>query len=380
MQELAPDQAFSAALRAAPEDLLSGPIGLAVSGGSDSLALMHLASGWARLRGAKLLVLTVDHGLRAEAAQEAAFVAAAARGLNLEHQTLRWTSPVPRQSAARRARHALLASALRRAGGRLLLTGHTADDQAETFLMRARQGSGWYGLAAMRDWSMSPVWPEGAGVWIGRPLLTVRRAALRQMLIGQGGRWVDDPSNANPAFERARVRALLSAHPGLTGRLLALQHRFALLRSLEDLALAQWLGARVSCPEAGPVTASLGDLPPERAARALGILIQCVSGRETPPRSEALASMAARMRDAGFRGATLGHVRLRPRKGQFVLEPETSGPGAAPAPDEIRARITSFRRLFINSAQDIAAGSGKESFLRDLAPILPETDFTPCET
>ncbi|MFN7179968.1 tRNA lysidine(34) synthetase TilS [Hyphomonas sp.] len=376
MQELAPEAALTAALGAVPGDILSGPVGLAVSGGSDSLALMHHAAGWASARGMKLLVLTVDHGLREGSATEADDVAAAARRLNLDHQTLRWAEPVPRQSAARRARHALLASALKAAGGHLLLTGHTADDQAETFLIRARQGSGWYGLACMRDLSLSPVWPEGAGVWIARPLIRSRRSTLRRYLEGQGAGWTEDPSNLNPDFERVRVRALLAGHPGLTGRVLALQARFALLRVVEDAALADWTGNAVTSQEGGGITARFAGLPPDRAARALGVLIQCVSGRGTPPRSEALVALSARLETPGFRGATLGGVRLRPGKAETLLRPEAARAGQAPSDGEIRARMAAFRRLYINSSQDIAAGSGKESFLRDLAPILPATDFS----
>ena len=362
---------FDAALGAVPEDLVTGPIGLAVSGGSDSLALLHLAHQWARPRGAKLLVLTVDHRLRPAAAAEAAEVARLAGELGLAHQTLAWDAPVGRQSAARRARHALLAGALRAAGGHLLLTGHTADDQAETVLMRARQGSGWYGLAGMRALSLSPVWPEGEGVWIARPLLGETREDLRTWLDGQGGGWIEDPSNTNPAFERVRVRTRLAASRALKARTLACQQHFADLRRLEDALLANWLGRHVHIGADGTVIAHLADLPPERAARGLGVLLQCVAGRETPPRSEALLDLAARsLAVPAFRGATLGGVRLRPSRAGLKLAPEPGARQNPPSPEALTARINAFRRLFINSAQEFVAGAGKESFLQGLAPIL----------
>ena len=362
---------FGAALGAVPEDLVAGPIGLAVSGGSDSLALLHLAHQWARPRGAKLLVLTVDHRLRPAAAAEAAEVARLAGELGLAHQTLAWDAPVGRQSAARRARHALLAGALRAAGGHLLLTGHTADDQAETVLMRARQGSGWYGLAGMRALSLSPVWPEGEGVWIARPLLGETREGLRTWLDGQGGGWIEDPSNTNPAFERVRVRARLAASRALKDRTLACQQHFADLRRLEDALLANWLLRHVHIGADGTVIAHLADLPPERAARGLGVLLQCVAGRETPPRSEALLDLAARsLAVPAFRGATLGGVRLRPSRAGLKLAPEPGARQNPPSPEALTARINAFRRLFINSAQEFVAGAGKESFLQGLAPIL----------
>lgn len=370
MRQLRPDAGFAAALRALPATLLEGPVGLAVSGGSDSLALLHLAHQWAALRGVKLLVLTVDHRLRPEAAGEAARVADAACALGHEHQTLAWDTPVARQSAARRARHALLAGALRRAGGRLLLTGHTASDQAETVLMRIRQGSGWYGLAGMREASLSPVWPEGQGVLVARPLIGETREHLRVWLKARGLSWIDDPSNENSAFERVRVRRLLAETPGLAARVLALQHGFAALRAIEDRALARWIDGSVRTGP-GRVSADLSALPAERAARALGVLIQCVAGRETAPRSEALAGLAGRvLAPEGFAGATLGGVRFRPVRGGIALSAEDATVTNPPGEPEIAARLAAFRTIFLNSPQDFAAGSGKESFLRDLDPIL----------
>jgi tRNA(Ile)-lysidine synthase len=344
---------FDAALGAVPEDLRTGPVGLAVSGGSDSLALLHLARRWAAGRGQSLRVLTVDHRLRPEAAVEAQRVAALCQALGLAHQTLAWEAPVARQSAARRARHALLASALRAEGGQLLLTGHTATDQAETVLMRARQGSGWYGLAGMRRLSLSPVWPEGEGIWIARPLLGETRDTLRDWLQREGEAWIDDPSNTNPAFERIRVRRLLAGADGLHDRALVCQQGFARLRAVEDAFLARWL-LDVGVVTDGSASIRLAGLPPERAARALGLALQCVGGRETPPRSESLAGLAARIAaPSGFRGATLGGVRLRPRRTGLRLSAEPAS-GISPVdPGLLAARITAMARLFINSAQEL---------------------------
>jgi len=377
VQELDLPSRFTAALDAVPAGLRAGPIGLAVSGGSDSTALLHLAHRWAKARGAQLAVFTVDHHLRAGSAAEAEQVAAAARGLGLAHQTLHWADPAPRQSAARRARHALLASALRAAGGGLLLTGHTADDQAETFLMRARQGSGWYGLAGMRTLALSPVWPEGAGVWIARPLLDETRADLRRWLTGQGQGWADDPSNDNAAFERVRVRARLSRSGEMSQRVLRCQGGFARLRRLEDAALADWLARAVRVNTDGGLVAAFAGLRPERAARGLGVLVQCAGGHETPPRSSSLADLAGRILDpAGFRGATLGRVCLRPAGGHIVFSPDPGSPGAPTDPARLMARIDAFRTLFLNSAQELTGLTGKESFLQGLTPIFtPEPDF-----
>lgn len=377
MQELALQARFAAALEAVPPGLRAGPIGLAVSGGSDSIALLTLARDWAVSRGASLLVLTVDHRLRPGSAAEAVQVASLAVDLGLTHRTLCWDAPVPRQSAARQARHALLAGALREAGGQLLLTGHTATDQAETVLMRARQGSGWYGLAGMRPLSLSPVWPEGAGIWIARPLLSETREALRGWLEGQGRDWIDDPSNTNTAFERVRTRMKLTASGGaLLRRTLACQRGFARLRSLEDALLANWLARDVQVGANASLTARLDGLAPERAARGLGVLLQCVSGRETAPRSTGLADLAGRCPAPGFRGATLGGVTVRPGRAGLILSPEAGVAADAPDSAALAARVTSFQRLFINSAQEFASCSGKESFLQGLVPIFPSNSVS----
>ncbi|MGA1342441.1 MAG: tRNA lysidine(34) synthetase TilS [Hyphomonas sp.] len=379
MRQLTPQGRLDAVLSAQAVIPSEGPVGLAVSGGSDSLALLHLTHNWAAPRGVRLLVLTVDHRLRAEAAGEAQAVCAIARALGHDHQTLAWAAPQARQSAARRARHALLARALRGAGGRLLLTGHTACDQAETVLMRIRQGSGWYGLAGMREVSLSPVWPEGQGIRIVRPLIGETRAGLRDGLLALGQAWFDDPSNDNLAFERIRMRRLLGRLPGLQARILALQKGFAVLRAIEERALACWLEASVRL-DTGQVLADFSTLPPERAARALGLLVQCVSGRETAPRSEALAALASRILcPEGFAGATLGGVRLRPVRGRIALSAEAVRITKPPGEAEIAARLTAFRAVFLNLTQDFAAGSGKESFLREEAPILKKEFPLLCE-
>ena len=192
-------------------DWKSAPaIVLAVSGGPDSMALMWLAARWrsALARGPRLVAVTVDHGLRTEAAREARDVKRLARSLEVPHRTLRWTGAKPKTglpAAARAARYRLLAQAARSNGATHILTAHTRDDQAETLLMRMLRGSGIAGLAAMTRVS------EREGLWLARPLLDVSKAQLVATLNRARINFADDPTNRDVSYTRPRLRALMPA-------------------------------------------------------------------------------------------------------------------------------------------------------------------------
>ena len=181
---------------------------LAVSGGPDSIALMWLAARWRRTlrRGPRLIAVTVDHGLRPEAAREARDVKRLAKHLDLPHRTLRWSGAKPKTgvpAAAREARYRLLAEVARAGGATHILTAHTRDDQAETLLMRMLRGSGIAGLAAMARQS------ERDGVWLAHPLLNVPKSQLIATLNKAKIAFADDPTNRDTNFTRPRLRALM---------------------------------------------------------------------------------------------------------------------------------------------------------------------------
>jgi tRNA(Ile)-lysidine synthase len=204
-------------------------LGLAVSGGGDSMAMLYLTHNWTRTYGVRLWVVTVDHGLRPESAAEAAMVAEECAILGWPHATLRWhwsgTGNV--QDAARRARLSLIDRW--RGDVRHVLFAHTRDDQAETVLMRLARGAGVDGLSGMRP--VRDIAPHARavprmtsadvtgdaphrhraqpGFKVVRPCLEMGRDELRHYLRVLKGRWVDDPSNENSDFERVRVRKLL---------------------------------------------------------------------------------------------------------------------------------------------------------------------------
>lgn len=182
-------------------------IGIAVSGGADSVALLLLASA---ARPGRVEAATVDHGLRPEARDEALAVSRTCERLGIRHAVLTasWPDPPDRaiQERARRKRYRLLSYWVEERGLGALATGHHADDQAETLLMRLARGSGVRGLAAMRPRSIT----TGSHVRLIRPLLGWRRKELEQVCADAGIRPVDDPSNEDGRFERVRVRQALS--------------------------------------------------------------------------------------------------------------------------------------------------------------------------
>jgi|SRR5882724_5219965 len=202
---------------------------LAVSGGPDSIALMWLVARWRRAlaRGPHLVVVTVDHGLRPEAAREAREVKHLARAIDVPHRTLRWSDAKPHTgvpAAAREARYRLLAKAARAAGATHILTAHTRDDQAETLLMRMMRGSGIAGLSAMARET------ERGGVQLARPFLNVSKSRLIATLKKAKIDFTDDPTNRDMNFTRPRIRALmprLAAEGGDARNLARLASRLA---------------------------------------------------------------------------------------------------------------------------------------------------------
>lgn len=182
-------------------------IGLAVSGGPDSLALLLLA---AAVRPGQVEAATIDHGLRPEARDEAAMVADVCSSLGVPHATLtaRWSEPPETaiQERARHQRYSLLGYWAQERGLDVLVTAHHAEDQAETLLMRLARGAGVKGLAGMRPRSVSP----GVHMRLVRPLLFWRRAELKQICREAGLTPAADPSNEDQKYERVRVRKALA--------------------------------------------------------------------------------------------------------------------------------------------------------------------------
>ncbi|WP_299361437.1 tRNA lysidine(34) synthetase TilS [uncultured Paracoccus sp.] len=282
-------------------------LGIALSGGGDSTALMHLAAEWARPRGIVLRAATVDHGLRPGSAAEAEEAGRAARRLGIAHEVLRWTGPGGGNlmAQARAARLELLAAWAGQQGIGAVALGHTRDDQAETVLMRMLRGAGVDGLSGM-----APARRSHGILWL-RPLLATGRAELRDLLRQRGATWTDDPTNDDPRYDRARLRQIMAA--------LDLPAE-ALARSADNLRAARVALYHAAREVARGFAADRGTLclprqafasaPAELQRRVIVAGLQWVAGAEHPPRHDAIAAVLGSL--AQDRQATLAGVIVSP--------------------------------------------------------------------
>ncbi|UYN98151.1 MAG: tRNA lysidine(34) synthetase TilS [Devosia sp.] len=335
---LTPDLGDPAALEALFRPAASHKaIGLAVSGGPDSLALMLLAQRWAESLGAsapRFIVYAVDHQLRPEAADEVAMVARHAAELGLSFRGLTWTGDKPSsglQEAARQARYGLIRDAMAAEGVDLLLTAHHRADQAETVLMRLAHGSGMEGLKGMSARSMVD------GLDLFRPLLDVEPAALARIVEAAGWQAAQDPSNTDTDYERVRWRKLLPAlaAEGLDAATLS---RFAQRMGEADRALADLTDAAfaemVQLDGFGAASLPGKDLlalSPAIGRRLLARIVNIVGGRQKPHALGQVERLYEQLETEGLaRGVTLLGAIVRKRGDALTISRE---PGRALPPD-----------------------------------------------
>ena len=294
---------------------------LAVSGGSDSIALMRLAKCWVdrNSTGLTLSVLTVDHRLRPESAEEAMRAGEWAQAIGLRHHVLAWEGEKPEtgiQARAREARYGLMALWCRNNDAGLLLTGHTLDDQAETVLMRLERSlspGSLAGIAAEGHWN---------GLRLLRPLLKARRQALRDYLTAIGQDWIEDASNADLRFERVRARQALNGldgHGVTPERLAALAEASARTGELLDRLTGTWLSRWLKEEDAGichaPKEPFLA-LPEPLQQHILARIVGHYGGGQAQPEPDELRRLARWVSEGPVR-CTLGGALMGRRKNGF---------------------------------------------------------------
>ncbi len=297
------------------------PAAVAVSGGSDSLALMLLLRDWAKAQRRKLpVVLSVDHGLRPESAAEARQVVRWAKKLGLSGHVLASNDPAPVadvEASARRLRYGLIGAFAKSHKLAAVYVAHTRDDQAETILLRLARGSGVDGLAGMRECAPFPEIGFGP-LWLARPLLGFDRRALRAFLVARGQRWIEDPMNADARFARVRVRL---AWPGLAPlgltpeRLVETAAHLARAREALDI-VSQAVLARACQPCRGGFALdpqALASAPAELGLRALAKILMATTLNPYRPRFDRLSALFTAITEGSLGGGrTLHGCRIAP--------------------------------------------------------------------
>jgi tRNA(Ile)-lysidine synthase len=239
-----------------------------------------------------------------------------------------------------------LATWARDRGASIVALGHTRDDRIETFLMRARQGSRWHGLAGPLPLASSPAWPEGDGVKLGRPLLAFGREELRARLTSTSVEWIEDPSNSADRFERVRVRALIADLAPSTGqKALRVMDGLAQMRAAVLCEARTALARLETSPEGAWLAADqLSALGQEARVRLVEALVMAAGSAETQPRREAVDRLVHRLAlsNASSGGVTLSGARIRWEAGpdariSFAQAPARSGMAEGVGPSWTRA-------------------------------------------
>jgi tRNA(Ile)-lysidine synthase len=336
-------------------------VAVAVSGGPDSMALLVLAADEAMKSGRSVHAVTVDHGLRADAKDEAAQVAAWAKTLGVAHTTLTHAGDLPVasiQSEARDIRYGLMGQWCAANNIAALMVAHTRDDQAETLLLRLARGSGVDGLSGMAaDISRD-------GLRIIRPLLDVPGADLLSLLEDRDQAYIDDPSNRDDRHARVRMRALrpLLEAEGLTAQRLAeTAGRLSVARD----ALAGWTQAHL----AGCVTFDVGgwaqfdrrqlvNVPMEIGLRSVSRIVMAVGGGVYPPRLHHTRALLERLGAEEFSGATLGGVRFVTHRSGVLAFREARAMAEPVSVDGVSPLVWDHRfEVSIADAKDVERGS-----------------------
>lgn len=279
------------------------------------MAMLQLA---AEVGGRGFAVVTVNHGLRSEAADEATMVAETCARFGLEHSVLHWQGwdgSGNLQDRARDARYRLISDWARGQSINGILLAHTVEDQAETFLMRLARAAGVDGLSAMSDRVVG-------GVRFHRPLLAAKRADLRAYLTAKRLTWAEDPSNDDPSYDRVRVRALTGAltQIGLTpANLTQVADNLAQARDALNWAVQGFAQEHVQMvgPDLTIEAQAFGRLPTELKRRLLVHALRWMSGADYAPRRASVAGLIREI-DKG-QGTTLHGTRLTQRKGRLWL-------------------------------------------------------------
>ena len=294
---------------------------VAVSGGSDSLGLLIALVESVKIlqrNDISLFAATIDHALRPESVAEAQLVANLCGTLNIPHQIATWSAEKPKTgipAAARLARYHLLSAIAENISATCIVSGHTLNDQQETIAMRAdRSTPDSIGLSGMADAMLF-----NRKIWVARPFLDVSRSEIRNYLLDRNIAWIDDPTNTNDAYERARVRKTLAGGPqSNTEDRTTPESRHQISHAIATFLFrhAEVLNQTITIVDR---SACQGDLS---GARALAILLAIMGGRSHVPGRDLIAKLTSTLHSDASMTLTLSRSVLTFRKDKIYITRE----------------------------------------------------------
>ncbi len=301
-------------------------IAVAVSGGSDSMALTILANNWAKKNNVKFTALTVDHNLRPESKSEAETVHKWCEKYNIHHEILTYMGKIPTsniEAVAREYRYELLTNYMKENGIDSLFIAHNQDEQCETFFLNLARGSGVYGLCGM------PVISERFGIKIIRPMLIFTKSEIKEYLTSITQDWIEDPSNFDTKYKRVRIRNLKDLMNSLdlsNKRLIDTMNNMERVRNSVEFFVSECIKKSVISNNSKVIIdrEELLYYPEEIVLRALAKLIKDFSSAEYPARLESLENLYSKIKNTSLnKGITLSKVKISFDKAKnIVLESE----------------------------------------------------------
>lgn len=303
-------------------DIKGAKVAVAVSGGSDSMALCVLLDRFAQEYGGELYAVTIDHQLRNDSSSEAAKVKEILRTLGINHQIIPWTGPKPTsniQEEARISRYNLLTDYCYSYNIDYLATGHQKNDQAENFIIRAEHGSGIYGLAGI------PRIREFNKIKIIRPLLSFGKHELQEFLKSQNIEWIEDPSNLNEKFARVRVRNILNQYPEWIDKLTTLSENLSRVKDCVEYTLNKSMEELVEFyPEYITIIQDgFNELPQEIRFRMMLKILQSFGVNPKPARGERIEALLAKIElGKTFKASTLSGCLISRKKDKIIITRE----------------------------------------------------------
>ena len=305
-------------------------IGLAVSGGGDSIAMLVLASEWAILNKTKIYVVTVNHNLRKEAKEEIIFTREFTKKLGFSHSSLDWRRPSKAgnlQSQASLARKKLISDWAKENNIKTVLLAHTIDDQVETILMRFSRGSGVDGLVGMKKLI------EIHGISWLRPLLNITRSNLRKFLKFKKINWVEDPTNEDRKFLRVKSRNIISQLKEIginTDLVVNTSVRMENAKKVLDDVAVEAFNNFITLKKWGDIEVNkdiFNYCREDTILRTLAGIIKGISGSVYRPRYRELKNFAEGLNNKNFKARTLSGVLARAiSQNKIVLRREPSHP------------------------------------------------------